>query len=75
MSMCHAEVSRTAARDAVVTVSWPDGGKRSIIFRNGRIQGSDSSQSFTFAREEELNIIRIGKSERFEITDDLAFGG
>ncbi len=75
MAMCGASVIRQGAQAAVVTVSWPDGGRRVIRFRDGRMEGSDASQPFRAVREADLNMIRIGKTERFEIPDALAFGG
>lgn len=75
MAMCRASVVREGAQTAAVTVSWPDGGRRVIRFRDGRMEGSDSAQPFRAVREADLNMIRIGKTERFEIPDALAFGG
>ncbi|WP_363451352.1 hypothetical protein [Mesorhizobium sp.] len=57
-----------------MTVTWPDGGTRVITFRDGKPAGSDSSDEFRFTREGTLNMIRVGVSERFEITDQLALG-
>ena len=36
--------------------------------------GSNARSDFRFTREGSLNMIRVGVSERFEITDTLAFG-
>ena len=35
---------------------------------------SNAQSGFRFTREGSLNLIRIGASERFEITDTVAFG-
>lgn len=75
MTMCHAGVDRVGQAEASVTVNWPDGGQRVIRFRAGRVEGSDSAQPVNTTREADLNMIRVGKTERFEITDALAFGG
>ena len=59
---------------ADVAISLPDGGSRIIRFRAGKPDGSDSSEPMHFTREGSLNMIRIGKAERFEILDALALG-
>jgi uncharacterized protein YraI len=74
MSMCHAAVTRLEPGDADVLVSLPDGASRTIRFRGGKPDGSDSSQPLQATREGSLNLIRIGKAERFEILDALALG-
>ncbi|PBB32535.1 SH3 domain-containing protein [Mesorhizobium sp. WSM3868] len=73
MTRCQISVAHEAG-DSVVTVTWPDGGTRIIHFHDGKPAGSDSSDEFRFTREGSLNMIRIGVSERFEITDQLALG-
>jgi hypothetical protein len=73
MTRCEISVAREAG-DSVVTVTWPDGGTRAINFHDGKPSGSDSPDEFRFTREGSLNMIRIGVSERFEITDQLASG-
>ncbi|MBZ9863582.1 SH3 domain-containing protein [Mesorhizobium sp. CA12] len=73
MTRCEISVAHEGG-DSVVTVTWPDGGTRLINFHDGKPAGSDSSDEFRFTREGSLNMIRIGVSERFEITDALALG-
>ncbi|RWF21213.1 SH3 domain-containing protein [Mesorhizobium sp.] len=73
MTRCEIEVARTGG-DSTVAVTWPDGGTRVINFHDGKPAGSDSPDEFRFTREGNLNMIRIGPSERFEITDQLAAG-
>ncbi|SFO03507.1 hypothetical protein SAMN03159463_00911 [Mesorhizobium sp. NFR06] len=73
MTRCEISVAREGG-DSVVTVTWPDGGTRVITFYDGKPAGSDSADEFRFTREGSLNMIRIGVSERFEITDQLALG-
>lgn len=73
MTRCEISVVHTGGESAV-TVTWPDGGTRVISFHAGLPANSDSSEEFRFTREGSLNMIRVGVSERFEITDALAFG-
>lgn len=73
MTRCEISVAHEGG-DSVVTVAWPDGGTRLINFHDGKPAGSDSSDEFRFTREGSLNMIRIGVSERFEITDAVALG-
>jgi hypothetical protein len=74
MTRCMAGVKREGNGKADVTVQWPDGGARVIGFYDGKPAGADSRGEFRFTREGGLNMIRVGVSERFEITDALAFG-
>lgn len=74
MMQCQISVAPTGG-DSAVTVTWPDGGTRIISFHGGLPVGSDSPDEFRFTREGSLNMIRIGASERFEITDAVATGG
>ncbi|MBN9274838.1 MAG: SH3 domain-containing protein, partial [Mesorhizobium sp.] len=75
MTRCSASVTRNGDGSAAVTVTWPDGGTRTINFRDRKPASSDSTGEFRFTREGTLNMIRIGPSERFEIVDALPFGG
>ncbi|RVD67808.1 MAG: SH3 domain-containing protein [Mesorhizobium sp.] len=74
MTLCKARIEHKGADKADVTVTWPDGGTRLISFYGGLPAGSDSPDEFRFTREGSLNMIRVGVSERFEITDQLALG-
>lgn len=74
MTRCVASIVRLGDNAADVTVAWPDGGKRVITFRDGAPVGSNSRQEFRADREGNLNLIRVGLSERFEIIDAVAFG-
>lgn len=71
---CRTAVTRLGPGIADVVVSLPDGGSRTIRFRSGKPDGSDSSEPMQATREGSLNMIRIGKAERFEILDALALG-
>ncbi|WP_318011929.1 SH3 domain-containing protein [Mesorhizobium sp. AD1-1] len=73
MERCKVSVVHSADK-ANITVTWPDGGTRIISFRAGQPAGSDAPGDFRFTREGSLNMIRVGVSERFEITDQLALG-
>ncbi|MER9966150.1 SH3 domain-containing protein [Mesorhizobium sp. M0060] len=74
MTSCKAAVVRTGDK-IDVSVTWPDGGTRIITFQAGKPAGSNAPGEFRFTREGSLNIIRVGVSERFEITNALASGG
>ncbi|MBN9549474.1 MAG: SH3 domain-containing protein [Alphaproteobacteria bacterium] len=74
MTRCAVKVVRGDDGKADVTVTWPDGGTRTISFLGGQPAGADSRGQFRFTREGSLNMIRVGVSERFEITDQQALG-
>lgn len=74
MTLCAASVEHKGSDKADVTVTWPDGGSRVISFYGGLPAGSDGDSDFRFTREGSLSMIRVGISERFEITDAVAFG-
>jgi uncharacterized protein YraI len=73
-SACRASITRLGPGISDVVVALPDGGSRTIRFRGGKPDTSDSSEPLQATREGSLNLIRIGKAERFEILDALAFG-
>lgn len=75
MSLCAAKVRRTGDGAAEVTVTWADGSSRTLHFRNGEAEGSDSRDVLSVTREAGLNIIRVGEGERFEVADAVVFGG
>lgn len=75
MTVCAARITRGNAGEAEVAVTWPDGGERLIRFHGGKPEGSDAPEDIRVTRESDLHMIRIGKGERFEIPDALAFGG
>ena len=74
MMRCEATVVHKGTDKAEVTVTWPDGGTRVIAFDAGRPAGSNADGNFRFTREGSLSMIRVGVSERFEITDAIALG-
>jgi len=74
MTRCAVSVVHKGSDKADVTVAWPDGGTRVISFVAGQPASSNAPGDFRFTREGSLNMIRVGESERFEITDQLALG-
>lgn len=74
MTRCAATIVHKGTDKADITVTWPDGGTRIISFQAGMPAGSNARGDFRFTREGSLNMIRVGVSERFEITDTVAFG-
>lgn len=75
MTTCKVGIVRRGDGAADVTVLWFDGGARTIRFRDGKPEGSDARAELRYSREATLNMIRVGEYERFEIRDDVAFGG
>jgi hypothetical protein len=73
-SACRVSITRLGPGIAEVVVSLPGGATRTIRFRDGKPDTSDSSEPLQATREGSLNLIRIGKAERFEILDALALG-
>jgi hypothetical protein len=74
MSSCNAGVVRRNA-SATVHVDTPDGGERSIFFREGRAVSSDSDNMMSVTRRGDTNIVTIGTYEVYEIPDAFVFGG
>lgn len=73
MGRCPMHVARGGRDIAEVTIIWPDGGSRTIAFRDGEPASANTRGELRVAREGTLNMIRIGAAERFEILDDLVF--
>lgn len=79
MNGCKFGVVRTGRGSAQVTVFWPDGGNRVIIFEKGIPASFDQSQAdgdanLTYHRDADLFLIAIG-AQRFEIPDAVVNGG
>ncbi len=72
---CKAGVIRRGGGDAAVELKTPDGGQRKIFFTAGRASGSDSDAAFQVTRQGDLQIIRIGAVEVYQIPDALVVGG
>jgi hypothetical protein len=75
---CPFGVIRKGNGNGTVTVTKPDGRKRTIFFQTGKATGYDQSQAdrgtFSASKQGDLAIIRIGQ-ERYEIPDAVIFGG
>lgn len=71
---CKAGVIRRP-NSATVHLDTPDGGERTINFRDGRAVSSDSQAPLRVERRGDTSIIRIGGVEIYEIPDALPFGG
>ena len=74
MGMCKAGVVRRPD-SATVHLDTPDGGERTILFRNGRAVSSDAQAPLRVVRRGDTSIISIGRYEVYEIPDALPFGG
>jgi hypothetical protein len=72
--MCKAGVVRRPG-SATLHLDTPDGGERTILFRDGRAASSDSSEPFRVERRDDTSIIQIGAVEIYEVPDALPFGG
>jgi hypothetical protein len=72
---CKAGVMRMAGGEATVELQTPDGGQRRIYFKNGRPDSSDANAPMRATREGDVNIIRIGTVEVYEIPDAFVVGG
>lgn len=77
LTKCKAYVQRRGT-DGTATVELRFGAmKRRVLFVKGQPTASDSSEPFTYEREDDVTIVKFGDdpSERFEIPDVLLFGG
>jgi hypothetical protein len=79
LGMCPFGVKRNGGGNGWVTVSWPDGGSRTIFFEKGRPTSYDQSQAdgdktLMVGQNADLFIVTIG-AERFEIPDAVINGG
>lgn len=74
MGQCKAGVIRRMG-SATVHLDTPDGGERTINFRDGRAVSSDASVPIRVVRQGDTSIIRIGQYEYYEIPDAIPFGG
>lgn len=74
MGNCRAGVIRRPG-SATVHLDTPDGGERTILFRDGRAVSSDAQGALQVIRRGDVSIISIGRFEMYEIPDALPFGG
>jgi hypothetical protein len=72
---CAFGVIRHGGGEATVIVQLPGGGQRYIYFKNGTATSSDQGDKVTTERRDDLNLISIGKKERYEIPDAVVLGG
>lgn len=75
MTTCKFRVSRGQSGTASVWVTLPAGGERYLDFRDGRLVGSDPGLSVQQEKTGDLNRVRIGGSERYELPDAVLYGG
>lgn len=71
---CKAGVIRRPG-SATLHLDTPDGGERTILFRDGRAMSSDASAPLRIDRRGDTSVIRIGTVEIYEIPDALPLGG
>lgn len=75
---CDFGVVREGNGTGMVTITKPDGKKRTIFFENGKAIRYDQSQAdhgeFKAFQNQDLNIIHIG-DERYEVPDAVINGG
>lgn len=79
MATCQFGVVRRGGGDGTVTISWPDGGTRTIEFKAGMPVAYDRSAAdgdarLSVVRNSDLLRITIG-AQRFEIPDAVIAGG
>jgi hypothetical protein len=74
-SRCQAGAIRMAGGEATVEIQTAYGGQRHIYFKNGRPEGSDANATMRATRQGDVNIIRIGTFEYYEIPDAFVVGG
>jgi hypothetical protein len=72
---CKAGVMRMADGEATVELQTPDGGQRHIYFKDGRPDSSDANAPMRATRQGDINVIRIGTVEVYEIPDAFVVGG
>ncbi len=72
---CKAGVMRMAGGETTVELQTPDGGQRHIYFKDGRPDSSDANAPMRATRQGDVNIIRIGTVEVYEIPDAFVVGG
>lgn len=79
MGQCRFGVRREGGGKGRITVFWPNGGSRTILYENDtpvrfdRTE-ADGDAAMTVAREADLYMVRIG-SQRFEIPSAVMTGG
>ena len=74
LGSCKAGVIRRTG-SATVHVDTPDGGERTILFRQLNPVSSDSQAGLAATRRGDVSIVRIGTVEVYEIPDAVIEGG
>ncbi len=79
MGSCRFGVVRKGEGNGTITVFWPDGGNRVIVFENGTPAYFDKSEAdgtvrMTVGRNADLFMVTIGQ-QRFEIPEAAITGG
>lgn len=72
---CDFRVSRGQGGNASIWVSLPQGGERYIEFRNGEPITSQANLEVIYEKLNDLYLIRMGGSERYEIPEAVVYGG
>lgn len=77
LSTCEAFVQRRGAEGTATVELRFAGIKRRVLFIDGEPAASDSWESFSYERGNDVTIVKFGDdpSERFEIPDLLIYGG
>jgi len=58
-----------------VKVFLPGGGERTIHFAAGRATSSDGPGAVSVEKAADLNRVKVGEDERFEVPDAVIVGG
>jgi len=79
MGSCRFGVRRERGGSGAITVFWPDGGNRVILFEDGAPSSYDESEAdggaeMTVERKSDLFMVRIG-DQRFEFPEAVISGG
>jgi hypothetical protein len=76
VTQCQAFVTRRVGDgNATVEVRWPDGARRRVLFLKGVAVATDAADPLSVQRVGEGCQLRLGNSERIEISDALLRGG
>lgn len=72
---CEAGVKRVGGGHATVEIRVPDGTMRQIFFKAGKAESSDAATPIRVERRADVQLIRIGQQEWYEIPDAFVVGG
>ena len=68
-------IRRSFDGTATVEIRGANAVKRRILFVKGSPVASDSTEPLTYSHEGDLNVVKLGADERYEIPDALIWGG